>query len=158
MQISVQIIGQDRLFAALDGLAKVALESRPWDDNKKLRFENETQHLDTQGSGTWPPLKPQTIARKTRDPRTTFLEILQQTGQLYRSLTQQGAAFNVTDERSDELAMGSREPKAALHHTGRGRLPVREVVRVTEEEVEQHRDLFVARKRREVTALGFEVV
>lgn len=134
-----QIKGERRLYRAIDGLiAGISDFRRRWGRNIEIRLRRQREWLDSRGRGTWPKLTDSYLERKTKDADAVFLEILQLTGHLYRSLTQVGSNDSVIEERNSRLVMGTSDPKAVWHHEGRGRLPVREVIAIDDDERREH--------------------
>ncbi|WP_370325293.1 hypothetical protein [Euzebya sp.] len=81
----VRIDGADRLAGQLDDMADQVTELRPvlLDVVDRLR-ELIVDHVESGGSGTWPPLDPETIIRKAREGHSTRPG--QRTGALLDSL------------------------------------------------------------------------
>jgi len=136
--IKVNVKGERRLYAAIDTLVRdVSDFRRHWRRHIDIRHRYQKQWLDSRGGGTWPKLTDLYLERKRHDPRAVFLEILQLTGHLYRSLIGRGSDA-VVEEGPTSLTIGSSDPKARWHHEGRGRLPVRRVISISDEEQREH--------------------
>jgi len=87
------------------------------------------------GDGTWPKLKPATIARKKK--LTAWPErILYLTGRLYSSLVPD-EPDNVFDVMSDRIRYGTATPYAGYHQSGGARLPRRTILIPPAEELLQ---------------------
>lgn len=137
--LNARIKGEKRLYRAADRLiAGVSDFSRRWGRNIEIRLRRQREWMDSRGRGSWPKLTDTYLERKSHDPNAVFLEILQLTGHLYRSLTQVGSDDSVIEERNSRLIMGTSDPKARWHHEGRGRLPVREVIFIDDDERGEH--------------------
>jgi hypothetical protein len=94
--------------------------------------------------------------RKVQD--VGVIPILQYTGGLYQSLTQEGAANYVREETADTLRVGSSNPLARYHHQGAGRLPRREVIVVTDAEGREHLEVIEENYAGIARGLGFRVL
>lgn len=150
--------GERRLFEAIDRLTEVISDQRErgWQKNVDVRLDFERRHLDTEGAGGFTPLTPSYAAEK--EAKVGFLPILQYTGHMYRSLTEEGAPNFVREEEANSLRVGTSDPKARAHHEGAGRLPVREVMRATNEEGQAHLQVFRESYAATSRALGFKVI
>jgi len=139
-----QVRGERELYAAIDHLARVVSDVRElpqgWQPNADVRLDYQRRWLDSEGAGGYTPLSEPYAGYK----RATVgdIPILQFTGHMYRSLTEEGAPDYVREEEADKFRAGSSDPKALAHHTGAGRLPVREVMRATDEEGQAHLQVF----------------
>lgn len=154
----VNVHGERELLAAIDRLTELVSDQRErgWQKNVDLRLDRQRRHMDTEGGGEWPELS----AGYARDKEAAVgnLPILQFSTHMYRSLTEEGADNYVREEDADSLKVGSSDPKARWHHRGAGRLPVREVIRVTDEEGREHLQVFHDSYEIEARALGFRVL
>jgi hypothetical protein len=150
--------GERRLFEAIDRLTEVVSDQRErgWQENVDVRLDFERRHLDTEGAGGFTPLNEGYAAEK--EAKVGFLPILQYSGRMYRSLTEEGAPNFVREEEASSLKVGSSDPKARAHHEGKGRLPVREVMKATSEEAEAHLQVFRESYEATSRALGFKVI
>lgn len=150
--------GERRLFEAIDRLTEILSDQRErgWQKNVDVRLDFERRHLDTEGAGGYTPLSAGYAEEK--EAKVGFLPILQFTGHMYRSLTQEGAPNFVREEEANSLKVGTSDPKAKAHQEGRGRLPVREVMRATDEEGEAHLQVFHDSYAATSRALGFRVI
>ena len=140
--MSGQVRGEQRLFEAIDRLIDVVNDQRErgWQQNVDARLDHERRYLDSEGFGEWVPLSG-AYAEWKRD-QVGDLPVLQLSTRMYRSLTEEGAANFVREENAESLKIGSSDPKAKWHHTGAGRLPVREVMKKTPEEAQSHLQIF----------------
>lgn len=152
--------GERRLFEAIDRLAEVVTDVREldegWQPHVDIYVDYERRHLDTEGAGGWVPNTPEYQARKVEDVGDK--PQMQYRGNLYRSLTEDGAAGFVRIEDSDSLKAGSARPLARVHHEGRGRNPKRELIVVTNEQSQDHLQQFVDSYSATARALGFRVI
>lgn len=152
-----RVIGEQRLFESIDRLTELISDQRErgWQGNVDVRLDFETRWLDSEGNGEWPEL----TAGYARDKERAVgnLPTLQFSTRMYRSLTEEGADNYVREESANSLKVGSADPKARWHHEGAGRLPVREVIRITDEEAQAHLQVFHDSYRASSEALGFRV-
>lgn len=153
-----QVRGEKELFAAIDRLTELVSDQRErgWQENVDVRLDFERRYLDSEGGGQWPELSTGYAPNKER--AVGNLPILQYTTRMYRSLTEEGAPNFIREESADSLRVGSSDFKARLHHEGRGRLPVREVMQVTDEEGKAHLQVFHDSYEASARALGFRVL
>lgn len=150
--------GERRLFEAIDRLTELVSDQRErgWQENVDVRLDYQRRHMDTEGAGDWPELS----AGYARDKEEAVgnIPVLQYTGRMYRSLTEEGAPNFVREEEADSLRVGTSDRKARAHHEGKGRLPVREVMRATDEEGKDHLQVFHDSYEIEARGLGFRVI
>lgn len=150
--------GERRLFEAIDRLIGVVSDQRKrgWQKNVDIRLDYQRRHMDSEAAGGWTPLNDEYRLRKVEDVGT--LPILQYTGGLYRSLTQEGATDYVREETAQTLRVGSSNPLARYHHEGEGRLPRREVMAVTDAEGREHLQVIEESYAGIARGLGFRVI
>jgi hypothetical protein len=158
MMSGFNVKGERRLFDAIDRLTEVISDQRErgWQENVDIRLDSERRYLDSEGAGGFTPLTPGYAAQK--EAEVGFLPILQYSGRMYRSLTEEGAPNFIREEEADSLKVGTSDRKARAHHEGRGRLPVREVMKATNEEAEAHLQVFHDSYAVTARALGFRVI
>jgi hypothetical protein len=158
MMSGFNVKGERRLFEAIDRLTEVISDQRErgWQRNVDVRLDFERRYLDSEGAGGFTPLTPGYAAQK--EAAVGFLPILQYSGRMYRSLTEEGAPDFVREEEASSLKVGTSDRKARAHHEGRGRLPVREVMKATNEEAEAHLQVFHDSYAATARALGFRVI
>jgi hypothetical protein len=153
-----RVHGERGLYAAIDRLIELVEDQRErgWQPNVDVRLGHQQRYLDSEGDGQWPEL----TAGYAEDKEAAVgnLPILQYSTRMYRSLTEEGAPNYIREESADSLKVGTSDPKAKWHHEGRGRLPVREVMRVTDEEGKEHLQVFHDSYEIEARALGFRVL
>jgi hypothetical protein len=147
-----------RVLGAIDRLTEVVGDQRErgWQGNVNVRLDHQRRHMDTEGAGGWVPLNDEYRLRKVQD--VGAIPILQYTGRLYQSLTQEGAANYVREEAADTLRVGSSNPLARYHHQGAGRLPKREVIVVTDAEGREHLEVIEENYAGIARGLGFRVI
>jgi hypothetical protein len=155
----IRVKGESDLYGALERLAKRVSDFRQrWGRNIEIRHRYQREWMDTRGRGSWPKLTDAYLESKSRDPKAGFLEILQLTGHLYRSLTETKAADSVVEEGRTRLTMGTSDFKARLHHEGRGRLPVRQVISIENDERREHAEVLYESIAEAARSEGFKVV
>lgn len=154
----MNVKGEKRLFEAIDKLADLISDQRKrgWQKNVDVRLDFERKWLDSEGNGEWPELG----AEYERDKEAAVgnLPIEQYSKQMYRSLTEEGAQNFVREETADSLKVGTSDPKARWQHEGAGHLPVREMMKKTEEEAQAHLLVFHDSYAAATQALGFKVI
>jgi len=150
--------GERRLFEAIDRLTELVSDQRErgWQENVDVRLDYQRRRMDTEAGGGWTPLNDEYRLQKVEE--VGAIPILQYSGRMYRSLTEEGAPDFVREEGADSLKVGSSDPKARFHHEGAGRLPVREVMEATNEEARDHLQVFHDSYEIEARGLGFRVI
>lgn len=155
----LRIKGEARLSNALRRLADgVSDFRRRWRRNIEIRRSHQQEWMDSHGRGSWPKLTDTYLERKSHDPRAAFIEILKYTGHLYRSLIEPGVPDSVIEEDESRLVMGTSDPKARMHHEGKGRLPVRRVIAIEDDERREHAEALYESVAEVARAEGFRVV
>jgi len=84
--------------------------------------------------------------------------ILKASGEMFRSLIEEGNADTIADVTPGQLDYGTRNPKAGYHQTGGGRLPARVVLAVTNEDREAIQNAARAYLRGQAEISGFTPV
>jgi hypothetical protein len=150
--------GERRLFEAIDRLTEVISDQRErgWQENVDIRLDNQRRHMDSEASGGWTPLNDEYRLRKIEEVGT--LPILQYSTRMYRSLTEEGASDYIREESADSLKVGTSDFKARMHHEGRGRLPRREVIAITDAEGRQHFEVIKEDYAGIARSIGFKVI
>lgn len=153
----MNVKGERELFEAIDKFIDVVNDQRErgWQKNVDIRLDYQRRHMDSEFSGGWTPLDDEYRLRKIE--AVGALPILQYSGDLNRSLTQEGATGYVREESAQTLRVGSSNPLARYHHFGAGRLPVREVIVITDAETRQHMEVFEELYADFARSLGFRV-
>ena len=132
MQISIKPEGLAKLRQRLKTAAEKLKDMRPlWSSvgmyvqrqTIKERFDKE----QTPEGEKWEPLAPTTIKRKKRHKRGQ-MKILHDTGELRKSITYEAG--------NDHVKIGSKLKYARTHQFGRGKIPARRFLGVTEGEKE----------------------
>lgn len=154
----MRVHGERKLFEAIDTLIDLVSDQRErgWQKNVDVRLDFERRHLDSEGHGQFPELS--AGYAEDKEAAVGNLPILQYTTRMYRSLTEEGAPNFVREESAETLKVGTSDPKARWHHEGAGRLPVREVMKVTNEEGQAHLQVFHDSYEESSRALGFRVI
>jgi hypothetical protein len=156
--LSLNIRGERQFFDRYDRFVETVADQRErgWQGNVDVRLDYQRRHMDSEGNGTFTPLTDSYRLRKIEEVGAR--PILQFTTHMYRSLTEEGADDYVREEEADSLRVGSSDPKARWHHEGRGRLPVREVIVITDAEGREHLEVIEEGYERIATRLGFKVL
>lgn len=106
----------------LQGIMRRAEDLRPaWRDVVDVLEDAAERRFARQGEGDWPPLDPETLARRSG----LSTRMLVETGRLRRSLTATGARDAIRSLRPGELVWGTRTPYAV--HVARRRDPMPEL-------------------------------
>lgn len=127
-----------------------ANDLRPLFDTVADNFHERQRQVFTSRGGSqgtpWAPLKPKYLAWRQRTGRGTSLLRFTNArgGMLYASLTQRNGPQQVRQVRSDELRVGTRAGIAEAHQKGRGSLPARPLVNITEATRKHWSDLLVS--------------
>lgn len=155
--MGVNVKGESRLFEAIDRLIDLVSDQRKrgWQPNVDVRLDHQNRHMDSEFSGGWTPLDDEYRLRKIE--AVGALPILQYSGGLNRSLTQEGATGYVREESAQSLRVGSANPLARYHHYGAGRLPIREVIVISTVEGREHTEVFENSYADHARSLGFRV-
>lgn len=132
MQIEFSIYGEKQVDRELLRHAEVALDATPafkavaekMQEDIKKNFESEGATM----AGGWAALKPSTIAFK--QAKGIDKGILQETGALMRSLTEEGEGMNLEIDPSG-LKMESEVPYGIFHQKGTKNMVQRRVVDFT---------------------------
>ena len=156
--LEVNVRGERRLFEAIDRLSELVIDQRErgWQKNVDVRLDYERRHLDTENAGGWVPLSEGYAEQK--EEKVGDIPVLQYTRRMYRSLTEEGAPNFVREEEAESLKVGTSDPKARAHHTGAGKLPERIVMKKTDEEAQDHLQVFHDSYEATALALGFRVI
>jgi hypothetical protein len=158
---SLSVKNETELYRALGRLASgISDFRRRWARNIEIRLRHQREWMDTRGNNTWPKLTDTYLERKRHNPAAAFLEVLQLTGHLYRSLTgsSPNTADSIIEERNSRLVVGTSDPVATLHHEGRGRLPVRQVIFIGDDERSEHKEALYESVAEIAMAEGFRAV
>lgn len=152
--------GERELLAAFDGLIEVFEDVRElpqgWQPNVDVRNEFEREWLDSEGGGEWADLSVGYAADK--EAAVGNLPVEQYSRRMYLSLTVEGAPNFVREESASSLKVGTADPKARWHHEGAGNLPVRELIKKTEQEAQAQLLVFHNSYAESSRALGFRVI
>jgi phage gpG-like protein len=134
----IEIEGMADLLARFKGVEEGMLDFRQLGAWRAVASEFrkiEKEQFDSEGSkgesGKWKQLSPKYAIRKLA--KWGDVPILQASGKLYRSLTQENAEGAVYEETAQELTLGTSIPYAAYHQRG-GRVPQREPISLTREQ------------------------
>jgi len=106
--------------------------SRPFEQIADNFYEGEKEMFSSQGgaAGGWAKLSPQYAEWKARN--YPGRPILQRTGAMMESFTGRSGPFSRFSLSPKRLEMGADTPYAGYHQKGMGKMPKREVVKLTE--------------------------
>lgn len=154
----MNVRGEKQLFEAIDRLTELVSDQRErgWQENVDARLDHQRRYLDSEGEGGWEPLNDSYAADK--EAAVGNKPILQYSTRMYKSLTEEGAPNYVREEEADSLKVGTSDPKARWHHEGKGRLPVREVMKTTDAEGQAQLQVFHDSYEASSRVLGFRVI
>jgi hypothetical protein len=159
LEFRVRVREERKFFDRYDRFTEVVGDQRKrpqgWQPNANVRLDYQRRHMDTEAAGGWVPLNDEYRLQKIEDVGT--IPILQYTRHMYSSLTQEGTPDYVREESADSLKVGTSDFKARLHHEGRGRLPRREVIVITDAEGKQHLEVIEEDYESIARNLGFRV-
>ncbi len=156
--LSIEVVGESRLLAALSGL-----ENQVRDQRRGLNaaidealIPDLAVQFDTEGRGRWPALSQSYLERK----RKVYGDkpILQASGALQKSLTQAGATQQVRDVRADGAEYGTDLQYASIHQTGGRGIKQREIFDITPQLVDRIQDVLREENADGCEGLGFEVI
>jgi hypothetical protein len=158
IQLGLNIHGERQFFDRYDRFVETIADQRErgWQGNVDVRLDHQRRHMDTENAGGWTPLTDSYRLRKVE--AVGAIPILQFTTHMYRSLTEEGADDYIREEEADSLRVGSSDPKARWHHEGRGRLPVREVIVITDAEGREHLEVMEEGYEHIASRLGIRVL
>lgn len=154
----MNVRGERKLFEAIDRLTEVISDQqeRGWQGNVDVRLDYQRRHMDSEAAGGWTPLNDEYRLRKIEE--VGAIPILQFSTRMYHSLTEEDAPNYVREEDADTLKVGTSDPKARRHHEGRGRLPVREVIVITDAEGRAHMEVIKENYAGIARRLDFRVI
>ncbi len=142
MKLDIEIEGLDELLAAFKGVEAGMLDLRQLGTWKAVASEFrkiEKQAFNSEGgsgrSGKWKELSSPYKARKAK--KWGNVGILTASGQLYRSLTQEGSTGAVYEESAQEMTIGTSIKYAGYHQKGTSRMPKREPISFTDAQEKQ---------------------
>lgn len=105
-----------------------------WPGVSQTFYAIEKEQFESEGSkgasGKWTPLSK--AYEKFKQVRFPGKPIMQAEGHLFESLTDPDAFDAVFIPEKTQLTIGTKDPKAKAHHRGRGRLPARPLISLTE--------------------------
>jgi phage gpG-like protein len=130
-----------------------------WPAVAEVFYKAEKDQFDTQGaagaSGKWAPLSQ--AYKKFKEQHFPGEPILQREHSLVESLTSAEGLDSVFRPEPDQLTIGTRAPYARAHQEGRGRLPRRPVISLTETQKREMQKAIQIGLVRFARAAGFEV-
>ncbi len=139
MQISIQVEGLSRVQHKLKVAADKLNNMRQFWASVGMYVQRQTirerfNKEQTPESKKWKPLAESTIRRRKKRHKRGNMKILQDTGELRRSI-----AYEAND---DSVRVGSKLKYARTHQFGRGKIPARPFLGVTESEKKHITSMF----------------
>ena len=142
LEVTVKVEGKEELLASFAKVRQGILDLRQlgaWKAVAGVFRRIVKEAFASEGasgkSGRWKALSSPYKERKLK--KWGDVPILQASGKMYRSLTQEGAENSVYQEDALELTIGTSDPKAGYHQRGGSRLPKREPVSFTPDQESQ---------------------
>lgn len=138
--ISVELEGVDQVLSQLSQYRGRLEDWRPaWEKVLLYMRQVMIQHFESQGSragSPWQPLSEQYAREKqTSHPN---MPILRRDDTMYQSLIGD-TEFSFIEKEPLTFAFGTTDFKAPIHQYGKGRVPVREVLALTDDDAEKIR-------------------
>lgn len=140
MNFTVSVDGTEELKRAFTSVEKTVTNFRPvWKDVRAKFWEIEQDQFQSEGakgrSGKWKDLSPAYEEIKVKKFGTFALlaGVLIATTDLYKSLTRQ-TDHTVYQESDTEMSVGTNLPYAKAHQYGRGNLPARPPIDLSDEQ------------------------
>lgn len=139
MQISVKVEGLSKVQQKLKVTADKLHSLKPFWQTVGMYVQRQTikERFDKEKSPDgqkWKPLTESTNRRRKKRHKRENMKILQDTGELRRSI-----AYEAND---DSVRVGSKLKYARTHQFGRGKIPARPFLGVTESEKEHITSMF----------------
>jgi phage gpG-like protein len=152
--LDIEILNLDAVFDKAQGVITRTADLRETGPEIDREFADiESRQFASQGAtgrgGRWVPLTRSTEAQKRGRG-----QILVRSGRLRDSLSRTGAPGQVYRATQDEVEIGSSVPYARKHQRGGKRLPAREVISLTDEQMRQLFEPVVRKGREEVQRLS----
>lgn len=151
---TITVQGKEGLFVGFQKINDRFQDFRP--TLEKLgdeTFKIIRKRFDAEGPG-WAPLSPAYAAEKAR--RFPGKPILRRQDDLYNSFVK-GGRSNVNRVSKLEGEFGSSDFKAPLHQEGKGRLPARPILEITNQDEVRFTEIVVDDLKQEFEVLGFTV-
>lgn len=172
MNLSIEVIGEERLLRELTGVARDVSDLRPsWrpvSDEVYSIVRAQFNTEGTRGSGRWPARAASTLDQITSMNSRGFKVVglpLRRTDALHNAVTTRGGSHSVYEETPDSLTLGTDLKYAMIHQRGGSKIPQRKIYDLTENDADRmmrilNRGLVVKIKDRgfdvqEVGELGF---
>lgn len=140
MRLTVEVAGDVQMNHELLALAGRVVDATPaWIAIIADLQHVERQQFDSEGgyaSGGWPELSSRWLDYKRQEGFD--LRILRMTGALFDSLTQSDSPWAVREITPMGFVFGTRRPWAATHQLGKGNVPQRRFLELTQERREAY--------------------
>lgn len=130
LKFTATVLGEDQLVRSIDRFTAGVTDLRPAFEEVGIDVRDIlVEQFAKEGNG-WVPLTPAYAIRKRRlfGDKT----ILRATDRMFVSLTQKGAAGNITEIAPMEASYGTSVPYARFHQTGTSRMAQRKIFALTE--------------------------
>lgn len=127
--IRFSFFGEEQVARGLEGFAARARDMRPaWKQIRSRFVDYETSWFDSEGDGHWPALSKDYAEWKAR--HFPGRKMLVRSGDMRESVLKPD--IDVTEP--SYAVFGTADPVAGYHQKGAGRLPVRRVIDIDEQE------------------------
>ena len=151
MQISIRVEGLKRVQQKLKVTADRLINLQPYWQLVGLYVQRQTirERFNKEQSPEgqkWKPLSHATIRRRKKHHKKGSMKILQDTGELRRSIAYEA--------NNDSVRVGSKLKYARTHQFGRGNIPARPFLGVTESEKQHITSMFRQYLKRHVLGGG----
>lgn len=141
MNLSIEVIGEEKLLRELKGVAADVSDFRPsWRAVSDEVYSIERAQFNTEGSrgsGRWAQRAQSTLDRITSMNSRGFTAKvvglpLRRTDAMHNALTTRGGSHSIYEETPDSLTLGTSLPYANIHQRGGGKIPQRKLYDLTE--------------------------
>lgn len=131
----VDVSGGTHLIGTISGIIRRISEPRPALNEVGDSIERKAARAFQQEGPGWAPLKPATNRDRVRRGYPPAHPILERTGGLRRSASEQGGSHRRRYKGTRSIEVGSADPKAAFHQFGTRRMAARPFFRITRVEI-----------------------
>ena len=136
MSINFNIIGADIIKAKLSRFTQHIKNWKPlfemFGDEFRAIMREQFASEGAHGGAGWAALTPE--YKKWKDSHRPGRTILVSYGNLYSSLVNKNDSNSVEESTEDQLIIGTKDPKAAYHHYGKGFNPERKIIAFSQED------------------------
>jgi phage gpG-like protein len=131
----VDVSGTTHLLGTLSGIIRRVTEPRPALNAVGDSIERKAATAFQREGPGWAPLKPATQRDRARRGYGPSHPILERTGGLRRSASEQGGAHRRRYRGTRSIEVGSADPKAVFHQFGTRNMTARPFYRITRVEI-----------------------